>query len=71
MYSLDTHPGDEPAVQIADLEHRLTNWLTEQPAILADLMRACRGNQQLEHVGKTLARMTALNKSFDAESTYG
>jgi hypothetical protein len=63
-YSLDTHPCDDPAVRIADLEYRLVSWLTCEPDVLSDLLILTRENPWLRHVAKTLARMRSLHAEF-------
>ena len=70
-YSLNPNPAAEPAVQIADLEYRLTRWLVADPSVLCALSQACRGDKRLEHITKTLGRMVALHKSFDLDTTRG
>ena len=63
--------AEEPAVAIADLEYALTARLYRHPHVLSKLVDACRGDEDLERVAFTLARMRALHAEFQIDLRNG
>ncbi len=60
----------EPAVAIADLEHKLTCWLVDEPEVLRKLFGAAERakDPDLYRVAQTLAQMRALQEEFDVDT---